>query len=184
VIRRSLPQDPGAGIAWVRLVAVPFALLEVAIEHGNYPPDDERWAWLVTAVLGAGAIGFLLAERCGLQLRLPALGFDTAVVSAYVLVYSFELGTPVRELLVLPVIEAGLRYGARGGVLLPLACVPALVLFEWRQAVRLDLYPFDAGHVAGPFGLLVLVGLVVGALADRATRRRPPRSPHSSRSSA
>ena len=151
----------------MRLVAVPFALLEVAIERGNYPPGDERWAWTVTAVLAAGAVAFFLAGRGGAALRLPALAFDTLVVSAYVLVYSFELGTPVRELLFLPVVEAGLRFGARGGLLAPLACVPALALFEWRQAGRLDLYPFDAGHVLGPFGLLVLVGLVVGTLADR-----------------
>jgi hypothetical protein len=139
----------------------------VAVERGNYPPGDERWAWILTAVLAVAAVAFLTVESRGGHLRLAGLVFDIAVVSAYVVLYSFELGTPVRLLLVLPVIEAGLRFGVVGGLLAPIACVPALAVFEWRQATRLDLYPFDAGHVIGPTGLLVFVGLVVGALEGR-----------------
>jgi hypothetical protein len=166
-VRVATRRDPESWIPWVRLLAVPVVIAEVAVEHGNYPPGDERWAWALTAVLGAGAIGFIAAQRRTAHLRVAGLVFDLVVVSTYVILYSFELGTPVRLLLVLPVIEAGLCYGVVGGLLGPLACVPALAVFEWRQAVRLDLYPFDAGHVIGPFGLLVFVGLVVGTLAGR-----------------
>lgn len=146
----------------MRLIAVPFALLEVLIERGNYPPGYERWAWLTTGVFAAGAL-VLFRYR---SLALPALLFDTAVASAYVLVYSFELGTPVRQLLLLPVLEAALRHGLRGGLLWPLAAVPALGLFEWLHGDRHDL-PFDPGHVLGPLGIAVLLGLAVGLLVER-----------------
>jgi hypothetical protein len=142
---------------------VPIALAEVLIERGNYPPGDEKWAWATTVALAVGALVFF-------RLRvpaIPALVFDLAVVSCYVLVYSFELGTPVRQLLLLPVLEGALRYGLRGGLVTSLLTLPALALFEWRQAVRLDLYPFDIGHVLGPFGIELLLGLVVGALVGR-----------------
>lgn len=162
---------PGGLDGWVALVraaAVPFAFLEVAIERGNYPSGDERWAWTLAAVFAAGAALFLRFPAW----RAPALAFDWALVSAWVALYSFESGTPVRQLLVLPVLEAALRFGVRGGVLFPLASLPALAFFEWRQAERLDLHPFDPGHIVGPVGLQLLVGLVVGALAARVQARR------------
>lgn len=155
-------------VALVRAAAVPFVLLEVAIERGNYPPGDERWAWTLAAVFAAGAALFLRFPSW----RLPALAFDWALVSGWVALYSFESGTPVRQLLVLPVIEAALRLGVRGGALFPLASLPALAFFEWRQAERLDFHPFDAGHVVGPAGVQLLVGLVVGILTDRLRQRR------------
>ena len=171
---RGRLDDTEAWIAWVRLLAVPFAFLEVAVERGNYPPGHEGWAWAVTAVFAVGGIGlFLASRRPGADSR-PLLGavalvFDTAVVSAYAAIYAFEPGSPVRQLFFLVVIEAALRFGRRGGVLWPLASAPALAVFEWRQSDRLEL-PFDPGHVIFPIALQVLVGLIVGSLAAR-TRR-------------
>jgi hypothetical protein len=175
VLDRFLPDldRPGgldSWIAFVRVAAVPFVFLEVAIERGNYPPGDERWAWTLAAVFAAGAAIFFRYRTW----RAPALAFDWAVLSGWVALYSFESGTPVRQLLVLPVVEAALRYGVRGGVLFPLASLPALAFFEWRQA-DLDLHPFDPGHVIGPAALQLLVGLVVGALAERLPGHRAPR---------
>jgi hypothetical protein len=151
-------------IAWVRLVVVPFALAEVLIERGNYPAGYERYAWLATGVFALGAV-MLLSIRA----RLPGLVLDAAVVSAYVCIYSFEPSSPVRQLMFLPVVEAGLLYGARVAMLVPLASVPALWFFEWKASERLDV-PYDVGHVLGPVGLQLLVGLVVGRLARDGSR--------------
>jgi hypothetical protein len=161
------PEVRSAWIAWARLGAVPFVFVEVAIESGNYPSGDEAYAWALAAAFASGALVLLrFRERAA-----PALAFDWAVVSLWVALYSFEPGTPVRQLLLLPVVEAALRYGVRGGTLMPLASLPVLAFFEWRQAVRLDLHPFDPGHVVGPVGIQLLVGLAVGALVRRL---RPP----------
>lgn len=169
------PEHPEAldgWIAWGRIAAVPFAFLEVGIERGNYPPGDERLAWALAAVFAAGALLFIRFPR----LRAAGLAFDWAVVSAWVILYSFEAGTPVRQLLLLPVVEAALRYGLRGGLLMPVLSLPALVFFEWRQAVRLDLHPFDAGHIVGPVGIGLLAGVIVGALVERLRLGSPPGS--------
>jgi hypothetical protein len=157
------PEVRSAWIAWARLAAVPFVFVEVAIESGNYPPGDEAYAWALAAAFAAGALVlFPLREEAA-----EGVVFDWTIVSLWVALYSFEAGTPVRQLLLLPVVEAALRYGVRGGALMPLASLPALAFFEWRQAIRLDLHPFDAGHVVGPAGVGLLVGLAIGALVRR-----------------
>jgi hypothetical protein len=174
---RRLGLDPGletrtarAGwIAWARLAAVPLVLFEVAVERGNYPDGDERVAWALAGGFAFAAALLLLARGRGWAA--PAgLAVDAAFVSAFVALYSFEAGTTARQVLVLPVVEGALLYALRGGLLLPLASLPALAFFEWRQAERLDLHPFDPGHVVGPVGIQLLVGVVVGALVARLER--------------
>jgi hypothetical protein len=143
-------------IAGVRLAAAPFALADVALEE--FPPGDQGPAWTIAGVFAAGSLA--LAAR---PHRLAGIGLDIGVVSAFVVLYAFEGGTPVRLLLVLVVLEGALGYGAAGGALVALASVPALALFEWRSPFD----PYDLGHVLGPFGILLLVGLIVGRSSRR-----------------
>src|SRR5919106_2731568 len=101
------PEARSAWIAWARLAAVPFVFLEVATESGNYPPGDEAYAWALASAFAAGTLVLLrFRDRAAM-----GLVFDWALVSAWVALYSFEAGTPVRQLLVLPVVEAALRFG-------------------------------------------------------------------------
>ena len=146
-------------IPWARLIAVPFAFAEVAVESGNYPPGYERWAWTTTAGFAVGAVVLRFVRQ-----PLAGVLFDLIIVSAFVCIYSFEPNSPVRALLLLPVIEAALCYGARGGLVLPLASAPALAFFEVKTSDRLGV-DFDPGHVLGPIALQIVVGLVVGRLA-------------------
>jgi hypothetical protein len=166
-LTRSLPDL----IPWARLAAAPFALLEVAIERGNYPDGHEAWAWALAAGFAAGAVVLVVVPW-----RLPGLLLDAAAVSGFVVLYGFEPNSPARELFFLVVAEAALLYGLRGGLLLPPAAAPALAVFEWRAADRLDV-PFDVGHVLAPLALQLAVGVIVGVLAgSRARRAAPPRS--------
>jgi hypothetical protein len=167
------PDVRDAWIAWARVFAAPLVFLEVLVERGNYPSGDEALAWTAAGILAAGSLLFLRFPWW----RAAALTFDWAVVSGFVVLYSFEPGTPVTQLLLLPVVEAALRYRVRGGLLMPLASLPALAFFEWRQAVRLDLHPFDPGHVVGPVGIQLLVGLALGALLRRAAPEDPRSGP-------
>jgi hypothetical protein len=163
-VARRLAEDQAGLERWIphaRLVVVPFAFAEVAIESGNYPPGYERWAWVTAAVFAVGAVVLLFARSAAVGVILDAL-----VVSAFVCIYSFEPNSPVRELLFLPVIEAALCFGVRGGLVVPVSSAPALVLFESRTSDDLGV-SFDPGHVLGPIGLQVLVGLVVGWLVER-----------------
>jgi hypothetical protein len=167
-MRTFFPAGPfrhnqAAWIARIRVAAVPFAIAEVLIERGNYPPGYERWAWTTTAALAVGAGAALFLRN-----PFPGLVLDVLVVSAYVSIYSFEPSSPVRELFFLVVIEAALLLGARAAFVVTPASVPALVFFEWEASDRLAV-AFDVGHVLGPVGLQLLVGLVVGLLATRQT---------------
>jgi hypothetical protein len=158
-------------IPWVRLIAIPFSILEVLIERGNYPPGYERWAWLVTGVFVGGAALLFFLVRLGSRWAAAAgLGFDLVVLSSYVAVYSLEAGTPVRQILFLAIVEAGVLYGRLGGAITAFATAPALAFFESKQSDDLSV-PFDPGHVLGPVGLALLIGLVVGTLTERTGSR-------------
>jgi hypothetical protein len=163
-----VPRDVADWIPWVRLIATPFTILEVLIERGNYPPGYERWAWLVTGVFVVGALFLFVLARTGRGLAAPAgLGFDLVLLSSYVAVYSFEAGTPVRQILFVAVVEAGVLYGRLGGAVTPFGTAPALAFFEWKQSEELSA-PYDPGHVLGPVGIALLIGVLVGTLSERA----------------
>jgi K+-sensing histidine kinase KdpD len=161
-------------IAWVRLFAVPFAVLEVGVMTTDYPSGYEDVAWGITAVFGVGAVLLWLLSRrerplaAQKRLGVTALVFDTAVVGAFfVLYYAFEIGTPIRLLLFLPIAEAAVRFGLIGGIVLPFALVPALAAGEWLRADLLDDYEFSADGITFPFGVMLMMGLVVGWLSRR-----------------
>ncbi len=165
-------------IAWVRIAAVPFAIVEVGLLSTDYPPGYENWAWAATGALAAGAIAFFFLSRSAAFDRAPrrigllALTFDTAVVTAFVLIYQYEIGSPVRQLYYVLLVEAAVRYGVRGGVLMPAVLAPLLALTEWWRVARFDNPPrgFQVDHVVFPWGLLTLTGLIVGWLVDRLRR--------------
>jgi signal transduction histidine kinase len=160
-------------IACVRVLAVPFAAFEVAIVGNEHPPGYERWGWATAGALSVGAVAFLWLARRPLDRRalgrigFLALAFDTAIVYAFVFVYTFEPSTPAWGILYLPVIEGALRYGKEGGALVPVVVLPLVFLAEWWRAEEFGPPPFDLDHVTLPFGLQILIGLVVGWLVDR-----------------
>ncbi len=104
------------------------------------------------------------SERGQAWLGLAALCFDFAIVSAYILVFSYERGTPVREIMLLPLVEAALRYGIRGAVALVVASVPVLVVFERLRAHHDPQVSYHTDFVTLQIGIELLLGLIVGWL--------------------
>ena len=158
-------------IAVVRVIAVPFAVFQVAVSSG-YPSGYELLAWITTGVLAAGAAVFYpltrreLRERAIFWVSVAAQVFDTAVVSAYVLVYSFDRGTPTQQVLYVTLIEACVRFRMVGGILTALATVPALAVFEELRSDRLHVgYRWD--FITLQVGLELLLALIVGWLVGR-----------------
>jgi signal transduction histidine kinase len=160
-------------IAWIRVLAVPFAVFEVAWLRAEYPPGYARWAWGAAAALAVGSVAFFWLAHRDLDLRgrrrigALALAFDTAIVYAYVFVHAFEMGTPSWGILYLPVVEGAIRYGVRGGAVMPFVVLPFLGIAEWWRAEEFGPPPFDPDRVTLPVGLQLLMGLVVGWLVDR-----------------
>ena len=161
-------------IAWVRVVAIPFAVFQVSVTSA-YPPGYERAAWLITAGFAAGTAALFAAARLELELRCQralawtALAFDTAVVSAYLLAYNFQTGSPIRQILYLAVVEAAVRFG----VLAPLVvtAVTAPVLAEWEHLRSTRVHEtFHTEYVSFQVGAQILLGLIIGRLVRRLQR--------------
>jgi signal transduction histidine kinase len=161
-------------LAFVRVLAVPFAILQIALTT-SVSSGDRAIGWAIAGVFGVGAILVFAVGGDGRTRWLPyaTLAFDFAVVSAFVVLFAFEAGTPTRQLLLLAIVEGAVKFGMRGGVAVALASVPVAYWFEHRRShifhtgFRADFVTFQAGS-----GLIVasLVGwLVTQARAERET---------------
>jgi signal transduction histidine kinase len=159
-------------IAVVRLGAVAFAVLEVAAT-ARYPGGYQQAAWALTGVLGVGAVALYALVRRGVTraLQIAAMAFDFGIVSAYVVLYAFEAGTPTRALLFLAIVLGASRFGLYGGIGVALATVPVAAWFEQRRSdifhlgYRWDFVTFQAG--AG-----LLMALLAGWLVSRLEEQR------------
>jgi signal transduction histidine kinase len=158
-------------LAWVRVGAVPFAILQAAITSG-YPPGRLAWTWATAGALAAGAAFFYwlvnreLSRRGLVRAGLAALAFDTAVAFSFVLALSFARATPIRQLLILVLIEAAFRYAIAGGLGFVVASAPTLVAFEWLRSSHFD-DRFHYENVTLQLGVEVMIGLIVGWLVER-----------------
>ncbi len=165
-------------MAWVRLLAVPFALVEVGLLKEDYPPGYERWAWVITAALAAGALTLLLAayrvrsRPTWRRIGLAALLFDTAIAYGYIFAFTFEPGTPIRQLVFIPLIEAALRYGLLGGIAMSGFSAATLALAEWWREDRFPPQQFEIDRVTFPVGIQLILGVIVGSLVNRLREER------------
>ena len=156
-------------IAWVRMGAVVFAVLEVGAFSRGYPAGYEAAAWAATGVLAVGAIALWLVSRRAYtpMLGVVAVAFDACIVGAFATIYSYEYGSPTRWALIFVVIEAALRFALIGAVALPIVTFPFLVFVEWWRTYAFGGPSFYWDRVTFPFGVFLLSGLIVGWLVDR-----------------
>ena len=165
-------------MAWVRLVAVLFAVLEVGVVNRDYPPDYEVAAWAITGIFGIGAVVFLLlayrvtSRALWPRIGLAALVFDAAVVYGYLVVFTFEPGTPMRQLVIIPLIEAALRFGLVGAIVLPAFAAGALAVTEWWREEHFPPQQFEIDRITLPVGVQLIVGVIVGSLVSRLREER------------
>jgi signal transduction histidine kinase len=175
-MERSRLREVERWLALIRLIAVPFGAFQVAVAT-DYPHNYERWAWVTTGLFAAGTLLILWLSRRELRppaqvaLGYSALAFDFAIVSAYVLLYSFDQGSPIRQVMFLPIVEAALRFGIPGAVGLALASTPVMAIFEWLRERRLEPRSYHVNYVTLQIGLEVLLALIVGWLVDRMRRQ-------------
>lgn len=158
-------------LAWVRAGAVPFAAFQAAITE-DYPPGHEAWVWVTTGILAAGAalIWWLsrrdLGPRDLARLGFAALAFDFLIVSSFVLALTFVRATPIRQVLILVLIEAAFRYGIRGGLGFAVANIPTLVAYEkLRSDYFHERYHYE--NITLQLGVEVMIALIVGWLVER-----------------
>jgi signal transduction histidine kinase len=163
-------------IAWIRFGAIAFAVLQVSIGK-DFPAGFEQWAWITTGLFAAGTVVLLWLSRRAwsrrghLVLALTAVAFDFAVVSAFVLIYSFERAGPVRQLLFLPLIEAAVRFGIPGALALTAASAPVVAVFERLRENRFHAPSYRYDYVTLQLGIELIMGLIVGWLLLRLERQ-------------
>ena len=92
---------------------------------------------------------------------------DSVVVYGYVLVYTFEPGTPIRQLVFVPLIEAALRYGIVGALAMSAVSAVMLTIAEWWREEHFPPQEFDIDRIVLPVGVQLILGLIVGSLVNR-----------------
>jgi len=159
-------------IAIVRLVAVPFAALQVGFATG-YPNHGRAIAWALVGVLAAGALVLhrLAQSEPSRGVALAALGFDFAIVSGFTLVYSVQPGTPVRQLMSLAVVEGAARFATAGGVAVAVASAPVVAVFELLRSRHFG-GSYRPEYVTLQLGAELVMALVVGWLVARLAEER------------
>jgi signal transduction histidine kinase len=156
-------------IAWVRLAAAAFAIVEVGA-LSTHPLASYRPAqWSLTAAFAVGAVALWLVTRIAPPswagpLGLAALLFDAAVIGAYGIVFSYEYGNQTRWAMIFVVAEAALRYGLLGGVLVPVLLIPYFAFNEWWRGAHFGPPRFIADRVTFISGVMLLTGAIVGWL--------------------
>lgn len=163
-------RDVERWISIVRLVAFPFVLVPVVA--ASYPPGWDTWAWVTTGCFAAGSLALFalarseVAERLGVGQSIVAQLFDTAVVTGYVFVFSFEAGTPVQQILYIDLAAACVRFEILGGLLLAVASAPIVAGFVKLRSDTLGT-AYDWKLVALQTGFETLMALIVGWLVRR-----------------
>ena len=160
-------------IAIVRLIAVPFAVVQVGLTSG-YPTNGARdlaWAFAVVFVIGAIALYARVGEEPTRRFQLVALLFDFGIISAFTVLYAFESGTPTRQLLYLAIIAGAARFGMEGGLATAAAAVPIAAWFEYRRSNYFNV-PYRIDFVTVQAGAGVLMALIVGWLVARLDEQR------------
>jgi signal transduction histidine kinase len=158
-------------LAWVRLGAVPFVILEAAAA-APYPPGSAAWVWTTATVFAVGGVAFFVLARreqsptALARLGLIALVFDFAVISSFILALYYQPTVPIRQVMILVLVEAAFRYGIRGGFVLAALSVPVLLVFEWLRDDHFD-QRFRWEIVIVQIGIEVVIVLLVGWLVER-----------------
>ena len=121
-------------------------------------------------VVGSACLFVLARTEVGADTRSPKAwsprSFDTAVVTAYVLVYAFERGTPTQQVLYIDLAAACVRFQIPGGLVLAAVSAPIVAGFE---KVRVDYLhvAYSWKLVALQTGLELVMALIVGWLVRR-----------------
>jgi signal transduction histidine kinase len=126
------------------------------------------------AVLAVGGVALFAAvdEDADRRFVGVAMAFDFAIVSAFTLLYAFELGTPTRQLLLLIPILGAIRFGMAGGIALALAFTPIAAAFEELRSHHYQHVSYRVDYVTFELGLGLIFALVVGWLVSRLNEER------------
>ena len=133
-------RDTERWIASVRLGAVAFAVVQVVLSTG-YPPGYKRDAWIVTVVFAVGAVVLFVLSRREIpvprQLVLAVIRAARSTRRSSPRTCSSttsKAGARSARCSTSPSIEAAVRFGIIGPLLLTVLTMPVLIEFEHLRA--------------------------------------------------
>ncbi len=160
----------------IRLAAAGLAVVYVALRRDELPAGHESFLWAICVVFASAAVALLVGIRRTDEVRrarldVAALALDVLAVFGFIFLFSYDPGQPLRSLVFLLVVEAGLRFGLRGGIGVAVASLPLLLVVEVWRVLRFD-YDFQPESIVVRMGLVLLVGTVVGQLVSELVGER------------
>lgn len=159
-------------LAVLRLVAVPFAALQIWTYYLPYPADQQRIAWVAVMVLAIGTPTVWWGARRAVDVRsaqawaVAGLALDTVVALTLVVGYSFDPNTAVWAMLYIIPLEGAVLFQRRGALL----TLGAISLGYVGREVYGDLalgVPFLLQSVTFRLGLAAIMAVVMGWSAQR-----------------
>lgn len=158
-------------IAVLRLAVLPFVVVLVSIVP-HYPPGYETLAWITTAAFTLGAVWFFVLTRNGtrrlreLAVSIAGQVFDTAIISSFVLVFVFERGTPIQQLMYVALVAACVRFAVVGGLVVVAVSAPLVAVFAKLRSDRFHT-SYSWQLIVLQTGIELLMALIVGELVRR-----------------
>ncbi len=155
-----MPKRAGHWFVLLRAAIVVVAIVDVALT--DFPSAYRPWAWAVTAFFAAStatsaAFALVDLDRPSRQrARVLAICLDGIAAIGFVAVFSYQSGEPYRSLYLIPIAEAGLRFGTLGGLAGSVVMVCSTLVVDvlgpggkWPSAVSRVVVGLMAGVVIG-----------------------------------
>jgi signal transduction histidine kinase len=158
-------------LAAIRLAAVGFAVFQVVIAT-PFPADRTWWVWTTTGVFAIGAVTFFIlfrrprSDRSARSLGIAALAFDLLVIASFITCFTYDRGTPTRQLLYLAILEAAVRFGMAAALVVVAVSAVPLAVFELVRSRRFHT-GFGYDDLTFQIGVQLIVALIVGWLVQR-----------------
>ncbi|MGI8794522.1 MAG: putative bifunctional diguanylate cyclase/phosphodiesterase [Acidimicrobiales bacterium] len=160
-------------MAKLRLAALVFACIQTAIQPG----DSATVSWIVVAVLAVdafGSWGLLRANPGERRVRLVGwigMAFDTALVVAVMFNNLSDPSDVVWVVVLLPLVEAAMRWTARGGMTAGLLF--GVSTAAWSAAVAASLnIPVVPEYLSLRLGVITVLGGFLGLLVQQLAGER------------
>src|SRR5579884_592033 len=165
-----MPRRSGHWLLLLRALLVVVGFVTVAAT--DVPDAYRTWGWIVSGFFAVvtvvdGVFAFRpLDAPARTRARVLAVVGDAIVAIGYVAVFSYQPAQPYRALYLIPIAEAGLRFGLLGGVPMALASLAGTIGIDAAQGTVVPHVIAVRVLVGG------LVGVIVGRLRDSLVAER------------